>query len=143
MSLQGWAVALVLALAGYAWHDRLGGRFPRAGRWALLGLLAAGLVLALLNADVEFAAFAFAAAPALGWSLRRGHARPFALRLDVPAGLAYVALATGVAAAWSPAFVAWGFVVGASLVALRVAVVDPLLAWRARRAAPQGDSING
>ena len=145
VTMQGWGVGLALLVAGYAWHDALRGRLPRAGRAALAATLAAAAIVAFRNDPVEHLAFAFAAAPALGWALRlpRADERALPLALDVGAGLAYAALATVVAYAWSEALVAWGFVVAASLVAARVLLLDPWLAWRASRApaAPRADDV--
>lgn len=152
MSLQGWAVGVVLLVAGYAWHDALRGRFPGAGRWALAALLLVALVCAATNAPLEYGALGYAATLALGWSLRlpRKGEKRVPLLEDMGVALFAVLASVLVAATWSPGLVAWGFVVGASLVALRIAVVDPLLAWRSRRrgALPdaetaEGGSING
>lgn len=140
MTTQGWAAALALAILGYAWHDALGGRFPRAGRWALLALLAAAGLVAFLNPEVEHLAFAFGAAPALGWALRLprpADGAPAArAALDAGLGLAYAGLVALAAFAWSFETMAWGFVVGAVLVVARVVLVEPFLAARAARRPP-------
>lgn len=132
MKIQAWSVGLVLVLAGYAWHDALRGRFPWAGPTALAGLITFGLVALLLNLPVVHLVLVFAAAPAIGWTLRwqkDGLERTALLPLDVCAGVFYSALAAAVALSWTLSFMIWSFAVLAVLVALRITLVDPLLAW--------------
>lgn len=143
MSMQAWALGLALVVAGYAWHDALRARFPWAARAALASLLALGGLVALLNLEVQPLAWAYGAAPALGWSLRlprADDAPPARILLDAGLGVAYAGLVALVGLAWSFPFVAWCFVAGAALVALRVMVVDPLLARRAARMAADGET---
>lgn len=138
MTMQAWALGLALVVAGYGWHDALRGRFPLAARVALASLLALGALVALLNPHVQPLAWAYGAAPALGWGLRlrrRDDAPPARPALDAGLGVAYAALVTLAASAWSFAFVAWCFVLGAILVALRIVALDPLLARRDAREA--------
>ncbi|MHB8603797.1 MAG: hypothetical protein ACYDCK_00975 [Thermoplasmatota archaeon] len=135
IAAQGLTVGIVIAIAGYAWHDALKGRLPAAPRFALAALAVSAVGLAVMNARAEFIVFAVAAALALGWSLRlpRARERPVQPFLDVGLGLAFAAGATALALAWSGALRDGVFVGVAVLVAVRIVVVDPFIAWRERR----------
>lgn len=124
----------MLLLAGYAGHDALRGRFPTAPKFVVPVLSATALACAILNLRIEYLVVAFAAAFALGWGLRLpavGEA-PARAKWDVGAGLAFVTGVVAIAFAWSEALLSRVFLAALLLVALRVAVIDPILALRSR-----------